>query len=355
MKPTWRVAGALSLFVVLEWYGATSELPWLFLLGAWLIALLAAELAYAAWNRRGLRLHLAVVRGRGADDGPAAELPDRILRTAPRPPLFEGDGIELEIGLDTGRRVQGPAWIDGVIAGDHVTAGTGVVPRTGWRQAVTLPATRRGVIGATGWSIHTSDPLAFFTGRRACTDSEVALVYPRFAPLSRPLPVRELETATAAPRAGSGNELFGIREYRAGDSLRRIHWRSSARHGELVVREYEPPGVQTLTIVVDPRPPTRDVADQVARIAASEAWDCIREGGRVALGELASRDVWEILAWLARYPDVEMPEPMSARDTVVVTADPQLLDAAARRNWFIGDREPAVEVEFERVGITWPL
>jgi hypothetical protein len=122
--------------------------------------------------------------------------------------------------------------------------------------------------------------------------------------------VRELEATAAAPRAGSGNELFGIREYRPGDSLRRIHWRSSARHGELVVREYEPPGLQTLTILVDSSPATQEVADQIARIAASEAWDCIREGGRVVIGapglepSEAPRDMWSQLEWLARYPDV---------------------------------------------------
>jgi uncharacterized protein (DUF58 family) len=83
---------------------------------------------------------------------------------------------------------------------------------------------------------------------------------------------RELEASVTAPRSGSGNELFGVREYRPGDPLRRIHWRSSARHGELIVREYEPPGVQTVGILCDPDPPSREAADQVARLAASEAW-----------------------------------------------------------------------------------
>ena len=50
------------------------------------------------------------------------------------------------------------------------------------------------------------------------------------------------------------------REYRPGDPLRRIHWRSSARHGELIVREFEPPGVQTLGIFCDPSPSTPEVA-----------------------------------------------------------------------------------------------
>ena len=343
--------GAITLFLVLEWYGATSEVPWLFLLSVWVVAILAAAAIYAAWNRNGLRLHLSVVR----TVSQAPELPEQILRLAPPSALFEDDAADVEAGLDTVRHAQGPAWISGEIAGRPVAAGTGVVSRDGWRAAVPIDRLGRGVLGATGWSISTSDPLGFFAGRRKCADSEIALVFPRFTSLRDRFPVRELETATATPRAGSGNELFGVREYRAGDSLRRIHWRASARHGELVVREYEPPGMRTLNIVVDPRPPTREVADQVARIAASEAWDCIREGGAVTLGSLTSRDMWETLEWLARYPHVDFAEATKPRDCVVVTADPALLDAAARRNWLIGEAGVDGDLEFERIGLAWPL
>ena len=59
MRPTWRVAGAAALWLVLEWYGAESEVSWLFLLAAWVLALIAVSAVYAVWNRGGLRLHLA--------------------------------------------------------------------------------------------------------------------------------------------------------------------------------------------------------------------------------------------------------------------------------------------------------
>jgi uncharacterized protein (DUF58 family) len=349
------VPGAIALWLVLEWYGTTSEVPWLFLLGAWVFALIVAAAAYAAWNRRGLRLHLAVGRSLAAKDSPLEDLSEQLLRAAPATPLFEGDGVALELGLDTSGASRGPAWISGEVADRIVRLGTGLVPRGGWRRSLDVQQLRRGALGATGWGIGTSDPLGFFAGRRECGDREIALVLPRFRSLAnRPL-VRELEAAAAAPRAGSGNELFGIREYRAGDSLRRIHWRSSARHGELVVREYEPPGVQTVKLVVDPAPPTAAIADQVARIAASEAWDCILDGGRVSLGALVSRDMWEILEWLARYPALDCSGARRGGDTVVVTADAGLLESRALRNWLVGDATVDEEIEFERVGTGWPL
>ena len=80
MRPTWRLAGAVGLWLVLEWYGATSEVSWLFLLAAWLLALLVACGAYALWNRAGLKLHLALERSRPAADSPVEELPGGLAR-----------------------------------------------------------------------------------------------------------------------------------------------------------------------------------------------------------------------------------------------------------------------------------
>ena len=363
MRPTWRVGGAVLFCLVLEWYGATSEVPWLFLLGAWIVALIAATAVYAAWNRSGLRLHLAVRSTHPGPGSPAEELPDNVLRTAPQgAPLFEGDQAELEVGLDTKRASRGPAWVSGRLADRRVDLATGLVPRSGWRRSQVAGELRRGVLGATGWAVGTSDPLGFFAGRRECPDVEVGLVLPRFTSLAQRRETRELETATAAPRAGSGNELFGVREYRPGDSLRRIHWRSSARHAELVVREYEPPGVQTLGILVDPVPPTREVADQIARIAASEAWDCLRDGGRVVIWgpglepSDSPRDLWGLLEWLARYPELQSGMgPVVGLPTVAVTANPELLETSLVRAWMVGDAEVDTDVSFQRVGIRWPL
>ena len=221
---------------------------------------------------------------------------------------------------------------------------------------------------------------------------------PRFASLSSSPQARELEASLSAPRSGSGMELFGVREYRPGDPLRRIHWKSSARLGELVVREYEPPGVQTVGIFCDPHPASREVADQLARLAASEAWDCIRGGGRVVLwapglepsqpGE--ARSLWALLEWLARYPNpggsantkpppapvppalgAGTPEdsgedfPPSVTDAVGVTggADAALVEALETvrqrggrvRAWVVGEAQLEIDAPVRRVGTAWPL
>jgi hypothetical protein len=356
VKPTWRAYGALALAAILFWYGATSEVPWLFLLAWCLVALVAATGVYAAWNRAGLSLDLRIAGTSPARGSPVEELPSSVLRAGPAPaPVFEGDGFGLEIGIINARGPRGPAWAAGQLGAREVWAGTGLVPAGRWSAVKEMGAAPRGAVGARGWRIYSGDPLGFFRDVRPVADATVLLVLPRFKSLADSTPPRELEAAAAAPRSGSGNELFGIREYRPGDSLRRIHWRSSARHGELVVREYEPPGMRTVTILVDPAPPSAGVADQIARIAASEAWDCVREGGRVALGTLTSRDIWEVLESLARYPRGDAVEAGGHDHTVIVTADPDLLDPAARRNWLVGDASVGEDVEFRRVGTAWPL
>jgi uncharacterized protein (DUF58 family) len=355
---------------VLEFFGAYSGVPWLFLVSAWLIAVIPIAYAYATWNRRGLDLHLKVLRSRPSNGSPVEWLPEQYMQTAPLPaPIFESDGVELEVGLTSkGAASRGPAWISGTIASTVVTIGTGLVTAKGWRRLVLARGVRRGPLTATSWTVGAGDALGFFRHQRINPDAEVGLVLPRFTSLASDQQVRELEASAAAPRAGSGTELFGVREYRSGDSLRRIHWRSSARRGELVVREYEPPGVQTLGIFVDPSPASVEVADQIARIAACEVWDCIRQGGRAVLWAPGlepsqpseSRSLWALLEWLARYPDPTVAStdlPISG-DVIGVTAgDARVIEAietaksrgARVRVWVVGEAQPDIDAPILRV------
>ena len=348
----------------------------MYLLSDWIAVMVFVAIVYSIWNGAGLKLHLEVQHSRPASGSPIDEVPDVLLRNGPRPaPIFEGDGLAIEIGLDTTGAPRGPAWLAGNIGSTQLAVGTGLVPRDGWRRLEEVGELRRGSVGASSWVITSSDPLGFFRGRRKCPDVEVAVVLPRFTSLARQLQVRELEASIAAPRAGSGTELFGVREYRPGDALRRIHWRSSARHGELVVREYEPPGVQALGIFCEPAPASREVADQIARLAASEVWDCLRDGGRVVLWAPGlepslpreSRSFWALLEWLARYPTEAGDEidPPAVSEAVAVTgrAEPRLVEAleTARRRgarvraWVVGDADLDVDAPVQHVGEAWPI
>jgi uncharacterized protein (DUF58 family) len=347
----------------------------LFLLAYWIAALVVVSLVYAFWNR-GLTGGLIVVGTESVEGSPMEQLPERILSGGPRVPVFEGDRIKVSLRIKSPRGTRGPARISASIGTTQLSTAAGLVRKEGWEEVRVVGPVRRGTIGARGLTLERGDPLGFFTHRSSGVETELGLVLPRFTALAARPHVRELEASVAAPRAGSGTEMFGVREYRPGDPLRRIHWRSSARHGELIVREFEPPGVQTLGIFCDASPPTPEAADQIARLAASEAWDCLRAGGRVVLWAPGaepslpseSRSLWALLEWLARYPDkaggiaAQAPR-IGDAIAVIATANPEIDDAletirqrgGAVRAWVVGDAHVEPNVSMQRAGLEWPL
>jgi uncharacterized protein (DUF58 family) len=352
------------------------------------------SLAYAVWNR-GLTGGLAIVGTDSAEGSPIEQLPERILNVGPPVPVFEGDRVEVRLRIQSPRGTRGPARISASVAATQLSAAAGLVRKEGWDEVHVVGPLRRGPLGARALTLEHGDPLGFFAHRGPAVDSELGLVLPRFQALAARPNVRELEASVAAARAGSGTEMFGVREYRPGDPLRRIHWRSSARHAELIVREFEPPGVQTLGIFCDPSPPTSEAADQIARLAASEAWDCLRAGGRVILWAPGaepslpseSRSFWGLLEWLARYPNradgLAAPHRAGSRSergdlptwwggqaprvgdaiAVIATANAEIDESletirqrgGSVRAWVVGDAEVESSVSTQRAGLEWPL
>ena len=64
-------------------------------------------------------------------------------------------------------------------------------------------------------------------------------------------------------------DVRGVRPYRPGDPIRGIHWRSSARRGELMVREYDAAPSPELVLVVEPWLPDNPTAGTRANLEAA--------------------------------------------------------------------------------------
>jgi uncharacterized protein (DUF58 family) len=99
---------------------------------------------------------------------------------------------------------------------------------------------RRGRQRLPGVRVTTRFPFGLFLkSSRLLLDHEV-VVFPAVRPLPAPWR-RRLAAGGARPvrRRGRGHDLYNLRDYRAGDDRRLIHWRSSAKTGTLVVRELE--------------------------------------------------------------------------------------------------------------------
>lgn len=101
-----------------------------------------------------------------------------------------------------------------------------------------------------------------------------------------------------ARRLGSGLDYAGTRAYQPGDSPRHVHWRASARSGELQVRQYHQDARPSVCVVVD-RGPTmrfgtrvRIKAAQGARLALWIAAQEVRAGGEVGALVLEPDPQW---------------------------------------------------------------
>jgi uncharacterized protein (DUF58 family) len=156
-----------------------------------------------------------------------------------------------------------------------------------------------------------------------------------------------------------GFDLHGIREHRPGESLRRVDWKTTARTGELMVRELEDGSRLDVVLVVDPGPhggaATEAELDELLRAAAADAMALIRRGVRSALvvtgpatvrlaldapgAETRAMDALAVAEAGRRLPFVEVlrtdPEVARAAAVRVRTADPGAAAALAAR---LGER-----------------
>jgi len=97
---------------------------------------------------------------------------------------------------------------------------------------------------------------------------ESVVVFPRLGRLTQAWLARHREAFEGAQQhqqrfARVEGQFYGVRYWRNGDSRRSIHWRSSARHGQLVVRQYEQPHNRDVIVLVELWQP--DAADDDAR------------------------------------------------------------------------------------------
>ncbi len=128
----------------------------------------------------------------------------------------------------------------------------------GWRRQVTyhVRSDIRGRFEIGPMSVRATDPFGLVELGRAFHTTAALTVTPRTVTLPD-VPILGAWTGAGdnRPRAfalGSAEDV-AVREYRRGDELRRVHWRSSARVGELMVRREEQPWQSRATLFVDNR------------------------------------------------------------------------------------------------------
>ena len=195
---------------------------------------------------------------------------------------------------------------------------------------------RRGIYGLGTLSLSTAFPFGMFRKERDLRLPGEIVVWPR---TDRPVPpaargggrLALQASAASSSTAGHRGEYRSLRAYRVGDDPRDIHWRSSARFREPVLREYERDGAETLWVCLDLRSEPGDPAEVAVEVAASLAARAMEEGRSFALvagdalvdaGEGAGQleRVLDALARVEFRPDAPPPEPPVDRDSCVMVS-----------------------------------
>lgn len=228
------------------------------------------------------------------------------------------------------------------------------------RTQYSFAAVRRGRFKWSGVTVGGMDALGLALIVKAYpTEPAELIVWPRPEQIGYEIPhyggFGSFDEGSSQSRGGI--EPFGVREYQQGDALRHVHWRSSAKAGRLLVKDFEAGSTAFAAIVVqldlgsDLGGPPMSTLDRMAGHAAFICDDMERHGclaffpqfeDRVAAGTSDARhqDIKTLLADIRTDPEasvgrelsaaIDATGPSAAYYVFATVVTPQLIEAVAR-------------------------
>ena len=136
---------------------------------------------------------------------------------------------------------------------------------------------RRGILRFTGLTLARPDPLGLFRSFSKVAAPQTVLILPKrypIPPIALPGAMRYQEGGVAlAANVGRSEEFVALRDYRHGDPLRHIHWRSWAKTGKPIVKEFEDEFFVRHALVLDTfdDEPNSEILEEAVSVAASFA------------------------------------------------------------------------------------
>jgi uncharacterized protein (DUF58 family) len=136
-----------------------------------------------------------------------------------------------------------------------------------------LPTDRRGIVRVGPLRVVVADPFGLAQASTVAAPTVEVTGFPEVDDI-RPVPF----TTGNDPMAGVlqpnalgriGDDFYALRPYVVGDDLRRIHWPSTARHDELLVRQQEQPWQGRTTVLLDVRRATHDAESLEVAVSAA--------------------------------------------------------------------------------------
>ena len=184
--------------------------------------------------------------------------------------------------------VHNPTTLPGGLPGRAIPLG----PTAERSWLVRVPLVRRGHFRIEPLQIRTGDPFGFFEASASVGQGVAVVVYPRIEaiPLWR-LPAAYIEGSNASPERTLQTTPLAttVRPWAPGDSFNRIHWRATARHGEIQVKEFELEQTADAWIILDLERAIQtgrgdeSTVEAAVRVAASVADRAIRDNRAVGM------------------------------------------------------------------------
>lgn len=159
-----------------------------------------------------------------------------------------------------------------------------------------LPAPRRGMLEFLPLKIELCDPFGLARVVRVAAPAASLTIHPHvdLLPHSSIPSDSERDQRVAAPLLGrGGDEFYALREYQLGDDLRQVHWTSTARTDELIIRQPQNLWRGKTIVVVDARVSVHDRQsfEEVLSVAASLAVSGLRGGLQVRVVIIGGKEV----------------------------------------------------------------
>jgi uncharacterized protein (DUF58 family) len=231
----------------------------------------------------------------------------RKLKVSRRVPayVFSGEPLRIDYTLQNDRRWAAALAIfvqDDLAPVDRSIAGAGHVacrvffPRVQGQERSQIrwegisPA--RGRYDFRSMDLGSRSPFGLLERRLTLVEEDGLIVYPRIGRLTRRWHLLERDASETRrgqrhERSSQQHEYHGLRDYRPGDSPRWIHWRTSARLGQPMVKEFEHQHEQDLAVLIDPwlprtkvEPKQREAVEKVIEFAATLCYETCRHAGR---------------------------------------------------------------------------
>ena len=215
-----------------------------------------------------------------------ANRPLRVTRMLPSGERLEGDDVEVEVRLASERRLLPARW---TLREEIGKLGERSTPLSADGHArYVLERLARGRYEFEGSIAVIEDPFGLERVEQALDSPGALLVYPRLVELDRLFSeggTRSHDGRQLLLRRPSGFDLHSVREYEHGDSLRKVHWRSTARRAQLMVKELEdsPRDEAAIVLDADPDAVVGESFDVQVRAAGSLLLSHVRRGRRAVL------------------------------------------------------------------------